>query len=57
MAYSREAHDLLEETFKVLQTKTNYPYPRMVGYLMVNVGLTDAKRIAKLVEEMEVQND
>jgi len=57
MTYNREAHELLENTFKVLKTKTNYPYARMVGYLMPNVNLTDAKRIAKIVEEMEVQND
>lgn len=57
MAYSKEAHELLEQAFKVLKTKTNYPYPRMVGLLIPNVGLADAKRIAKLIEEMEVQND
>jgi len=57
MAYNREAHELLEATFKVLKTKTNYPYPRMVGYLMPNVDLETAQRIAKIVEEMEVQND
>lgn len=53
MNYSHEAHDLLEESFKVLQSKTNYAYPRMVGYLIVNVGLEDAKRIAKMIEEWE----
>jgi hypothetical protein len=53
MAYSREAHELLDETLKVLQTKTNYAYPRMVGMLMPNVSLEDAKRIAKIVEEWE----
>ena len=57
MSYSREAHDLLEEAFEVLKTKTKYPYPRMVGMLIVNVNLTDAKRIAKMISEMEVQND
>jgi hypothetical protein len=57
MAYSREAHELLDQTLEVLKTKTNYAYPRMVGYLMVNVDLPTAQRIAKLVEEMEVQND
>jgi hypothetical protein len=50
MAYNREAHELLEATFKVLQTKTNYAYPRMVGYLMPNVDLETAKRIAEIVE-------
>jgi hypothetical protein len=53
MTYNREAHDLIEATFKVLQTKTNYAYPRMVGYLMPSVSLEDAKRIAKIVEEWE----
>ena len=57
MAYSREAHDLLDSALEVLKTKTKYAYPRMVGMLMVNVNLTDAKRIAKIIEEMEVQND
>lgn len=57
MSYSQEAHELLEKAFKVLETKTKYAYPRMVGYLMPNVSLKDAKRIAKLIEEMEVQND
>ena len=53
MAYSKEAHELLNEAFDVLQTKTNHPYPFMVGMLMPNVNLTDAKRIAKIIEEME----
>lgn len=57
MAYSKEAHELLEQAFKVLKTKTNYPYPRMVGYLIPNVDLPTAQRIAKMIEEMEVQND
>jgi hypothetical protein len=53
MAYSKEAHELLNEAFEVLQTKTNHPYPFMVGMLMPNVNLTDAKRIAKVILEME----
>ena len=53
MAYNSQAHDILEEALEVLKTKTKYPYPRMVGYLMVNVNLTDAKRIAKVIEEWE----
>jgi hypothetical protein len=53
MAYNREAHELLEATFKVLQAKTDYAYPRMVGYLMPNVSLADAKRIAEIVLEWE----
>ena len=57
MAYSKEAHDLLDQTLEVLKTKVDYPYARMVGYLIPNVDLETAKRIAKIVEEMEVQND
>lgn len=57
MAYNREAYELLEKAFQELKTKHKYPYPAMVGYLMPNVNLTDAKRIAKLISEMEVQND
>ena len=53
MAYSREAHDTLEKALDLLKTKSNYPYPRMVGYLMANVSLADAKRVLKLVEEWE----
>jgi hypothetical protein len=55
MAYSKEAHDLLDQTLEVLKTKVDYPYARMVGYLMPNVDLETAQRIAKIVEEMEVQ--
>ena len=57
MAYNREAHELLEKAFQELKTKSKYPWPFMVGLLMPNVNLTDAKRIAKLISEMEVQND
>lgn len=53
MAYSREAHDTLEEALTLLKAKAKYPYPRMVGYLMANVGLEDAKRILELVQEWE----
>ena len=57
MAYNRQAHELLEEAFQELKTKSKYPWPFMVGLLMPNVNLTDAKRIAKLISEMEAQND
>jgi hypothetical protein len=57
MYYNREAHQLLEDTLKVLQTKRKHAYPYMVGLLMPNVPLTEAKRIAKIVEEMESEND
>jgi hypothetical protein len=55
MTYSKEAHDLLDQTLELLKTKVDYPYARMVGYLMPNVDLETAQRIAKIVEEMEVQ--
>ncbi len=57
MTYSKEAHDLLDNALEVLKTKTNYPYPRMVGMLFPNVDLPTAQKIAKIVEEMEKQND
>ena len=49
MAYSREAHELLEATLQkmVKEYGGNLAYAKMVGYLMVNVPLADAKRIAK----------
>ena len=57
MAYSREAHDLMEATLKVLierqKTTGVNAYAYMTGLLMVNISLTDAKRIAKLVLEDE----
>jgi hypothetical protein len=53
MAYNREAHELLDQALEVLKTKTNYAYPRMVGYLMPSVSLEDAKRIAEIVLEWE----
>lgn len=55
--YSKEAHDLLDSALEVLKSKTNYPYARMVGYLIPNVDLPTAQRIAKMILEMEVQND
>lgn len=55
MAYSREAHELLEATLqKLIDQKGSMAYPAMVGYLMVNVPLEDAKRIAKHVSEKAV---
>lgn len=53
MAYSREAHETVELALALLKTKSNYAYPRMVGYLMPNVTLEDAKRILKMVQEYE----
>ena len=54
MAYNREAHELIEATLqKMIATEPETAYARMVGYLMPNVNLTDAKMIARLVEEKE----
>jgi hypothetical protein len=54
MAYSREAHELLESALKVLKTKKgSLAHSYMLGLLMPNVGLTDAQRIAKMILEME----
>lgn len=53
MAFNLEAYDTIQEALELLKTKSNYPYPRMVGYLQANVGLEDAKRILKLVQEFE----
>lgn len=53
MSFNREAYDTIEEALKLLKAKSNHPYPRMVGYLQANVGLEDAKRILKLVQEWE----
>jgi len=53
MAFNSEAYDTIEKALKLLMTKTDRPYPRMVGYLQANVGLEDAKRILEIVEKME----
>lgn len=53
MAFNLEAYDTIEEALKLLKTKSDYAYPRMVGYLMANIGLEDANRILKLVQEFE----
>jgi hypothetical protein len=51
MTYNRQAHELLEQTLKVLVAEdSKTAYAKMVGYLIVNVGLDDAIRIAKIVE-------
>lgn len=53
-SFNLEAYNLIEESLKELKTKTKYPYARMVGYLMCNIKLEDAQRIAKLISEIEV---
>ena len=52
-SFDLQAFNLIEEAMKELKTKTNYPYARMVGYLMCNVKLEDAQRIADTISEME----
>ena len=53
MSFDLQAFNLIEEAMKELKTKSNYPYARMVGYLMCNVSLEDAQRIAETISEME----
>ena len=53
MAFNREAYDTIEEALELLKTKSDYAYPRMVGYLQASVGLEDAKRILEIVKEWE----
>jgi hypothetical protein len=58
MAYNKDAHDLLESALKVLKNKKGaLAHSYMLGLLMPNVNLTDATRIAKMILEMEVEND
>ena len=52
-SFDLQAFNLIEEAMKELKTKSNYPYARMVGYLMCNVSLEDAQRIAQTISEME----
>lgn len=54
MSYNPEAYKIIEEALQLLKTKSNYAYPRMVGYLQVAVGdVEDAKRILEIVKEFE----
>jgi hypothetical protein len=54
MAYNKEAYDILEEALKLLKTKAQYPYPRMVGYLQASYGdVENAKRLLELIQEWE----
>lgn len=53
MTYSREAHELLDASFEILKTKKGqFAWPYMVGLLMPNVTLEDAKRIAQIIEDL-----
>lgn len=54
MAYNKEAYELLEEALALLKTKSEHPYPRMVGYLQASYSdVEEAKQILKLVQEWE----
>ncbi len=55
MSYSKEAHELLNDAFEVLKTKVEFPYAYFTGMLVPNVPLSEAKRIAKIILEMESQ--
>jgi hypothetical protein len=57
MAYNRQAHELLEGAFQVLKTKKSEPYAYMLGLLIPNVGLTDARRIAEMIFAMDSEID
>ena len=58
MAYSREAHELLDSALEVLKTKKGkYAHSYMLGMLMPNIDLPTAQRIAKMILEMESEND
>jgi hypothetical protein len=54
MAYNKEAYDIIEEALKLLKTKAQHPYPRMVGYLQASYGdVENAKRLLELIQEWE----
>ena len=54
MSYNKEAYLIIEEALALLKTKSQHPYPRMVGYLQSTFGdVESAKQILKLVEEWE----
>ena len=53
MSFDLQAYNLIEQAMEELKTKSNYPYATMVGYLMCNISLEDAQRVAKTISEME----
>lgn len=54
MAYNREAYDTIQEALELLKTKSNHPYPRMVGYLQAAFGdVEEAKTILRIIQEWE----
>jgi hypothetical protein len=53
MKFDSQAYDLLESALKVLKYKVPYPHSTMLGYLMPNIDLETAIRIAKIIDERE----
>ena len=52
MAYNKEAYNIIEEALEVLKAKSDYAYPKMVGYLQAGFdSVEDAKLILKLAKE------
>lgn len=57
MAYSREAHELLDASLEILKTKKGkFAWPYMVGLLMPTVNFEDAQRIAEIINDLEEDN-
>ena len=52
-SFDLQAYNTIEKALAELKTKSNYPYAKMVGYLMCNIKLEDAQRIADRISEME----
>jgi hypothetical protein len=57
MAYSPQAHNLMESILQVLKARQKVTgvdaYAYMTGLMMPNISLTDAHRLAKLVLDDE----
>jgi hypothetical protein len=55
-SYSKESHDLLNATLveMVATYGSSLAYARMVGYLLVNIDLETAQRIAKHESDKKV---
>jgi hypothetical protein len=61
MAYSPQAHNLMESILQVLKARQKVTgvdaYAYMTGLLMPNIDLATAIRITNMILEMEVDND
>jgi hypothetical protein len=58
MAYSREAHELLDSALEVLKTKKGkYAHSYMLGLLMPNIDLATAVRITNVILVIEPDTD